>query len=203
MKFIQILVYPALLVLAMACGPASSEQKGDAMGATDSTIVEGAGAETAAYQINVLNADLPSPRKEMTGAIGSVDITVNYGSPSVRGRTIWDGLIPYNKVWRSGANEATAISFSKNVRIEGKDLDAGRYGLFTIPGKNSWTIIFNSVADQWGDFEYDDTKDVLRVEVSSKSRSDNQEQMDFMIEGNSVVLRWEKLAVPFSVAAAE
>lgn len=203
MKFIHFLFFPAVLVFAMACGQDASKPQGDPQGATDPGTAEASDPGNPAYTITVLNGDLPSPRKEMSGAIDSIDIVVNYGSPSVRGRTIWGGLIPYDKVWRTGANEATAVSFSKNVRIEGKDLAAGRYGLFTIPGKNTWTVIFNSVPDQWGDFEYDDTKDVLRVEVSPKSASDNQEQMDFTIEGNAIVLRWEKLAVPISVAAPE
>ncbi|MBK7408457.1 MAG: DUF2911 domain-containing protein [Saprospirales bacterium] len=203
MKITQFLFYSTLLVFAIACGPASTGQEGEAMGATDSTGVAAPEAENAPYTIQVLNADLPSPRKEMTGSIGSVDITVNYGSPSVRGREIWGGLEPYSEVWRSGANEATTVQFSKNVQIEGKDLPAGRYGLFTIPEKGAWTIIFNSVADQWGDFEYDATKDVLRVESTPKTIKENAEQLDFLIEGNTIVLRWEKIALPFSVAATE
>jgi len=203
MKFTQLLFYPALLLFALSCGQTATEQESETTTeTTETTETVDPEANGAPYTITVLNADLPSPRKEMTGSIDGVDITINYGSPSVRGRTVWDGLVPYDKVWRSGANEATTIALSGDAQIEGETLAAGRYSLFTIPGEKSWTIIFNSVPDQWGNFEYDESKDVFRVEDVQTKKMEHAEQMDFLIEGNSILLHWEKIAVPFEVATA-
>jgi hypothetical protein len=135
------------------------------------------------------------------GSIDGVSITLEYGRPNVKARTIWGGLVPYDKVWRTGADEATTISFGQDVQVEGQALAAGTYGLFTIPGKTEWVVIFNRVAEQWGAFNYDASKDALRVKAAPKA-ADHVESMEFLLEGDSVVLRWEKLAVPFRVAAA-
>lgn len=192
MKF---LIFPVLILAAIACQPGGAGESGDAMGASPDTT------QTApAYSIQVLNADLPSPRKEMKGTIGSMEIIVNYGSPSARGREIWGGLVTYGEVWRSGANEATAITFPVDVLVQGQELKAGKYGLFTIPTAEQWTVIFNTVSDQWGAYEYDETKDALRVNVVPE-KDENAEELDYVIRGNKVVLRWDKLAVPFEVAA--
>jgi hypothetical protein len=135
------------------------------------------------------------------GTIDSVDIVIEYGRPKVNDREIWGGLVPYNKVWRTGADEATTISFGKDVLIEGQKLAAGKYGLFTIPGKEKWTIIFNKVPEQWGAFKYDESQDALRVEVKPET-NEMVEEMTFTISPPNVVLEWEKLKVPFKVAAA-
>jgi hypothetical protein len=135
------------------------------------------------------------------GTIDSVNIVIEYGRPKVNDREIWGGLVPYDKVWRTGADEATTISFSKDVLIEGHKLPAGKYALFTIPGKEKWTIIFNKVANQWGAFKYDESQDVLRVEVTPEA-NEMVEEMTFTISPPDVVLEWEQLKVPFKVAAA-
>ena len=126
---------------------------------------------------------------------------MEYGRPNVKERKIWGGLVPYGKVWRTGANEATTVTVGADVTIQGQKLAAGTYGLFTIPGKDSWVFIFNKGADQWGAFSYDDGKDALRVNAQPKA-AEHVESMEFVIEGSSVVLRWEELAVAFEVAAA-
>lgn len=200
MKIVQFLLYPSLLTLALACGQTSSGNEDQPVGVTLDTTAAG---DSAAYTIQVLDAEKPSPRKEMKGKIGATEITVNYGSPAVRNRVIWGGLVPNGEVWRAGANEATSIQFSTDVMVEGKPLAAGRYGFFTISNEDKWTLIFNSVADQWGAFDYDATKDVLRVDVMPQSKGENAEQLDYQIEGNAVQLRWEKIAVPFTVGAAQ
>src|SRR5690349_20026562 len=107
----------------------------------------------------------PSPSATLTRTVGLTDITIKYSRPGVKGRTIWGDLVPYDKVWRTGANEATTISFSDDVKIEGQKLPKGTYSLHTIPGADQWTINFNGVADQWGSYSYDQAKDVLRVNV--------------------------------------
>src|SRR6185437_4669611 len=85
----------------------------------------------------------PSPPETATGTVGGASISINYSSPSVKGRKIWGGLVPYDKVWRAGANEATIFETNKAIKIEGKDLPAGKYSLFATPGENEWTIILN------------------------------------------------------------
>ena len=156
-----------------------------------------------AYHTEVLKPDLPSPRKEMTGTIDGVKITINYGSPSLKGRVIWGGLEPYGKVWRAGANEATRITFGSDVTIDGKKIGAGTYGLFVLPEKEgAWSVIFNATAEQWGAFKYDESKDVLRVKVAPAKLGEPVEALAYMIEGKSIELVWGdlKLAVPVKAA---
>jgi hypothetical protein len=125
----------------------------------------------------------PSPLCEFKQTVGLTDITVVYSRPSVKGRTIFGDLVPYDKLWRTGANMATKVSFSEDVKIEGQDLAAGTYSFFTIPGKNEWTFIFNSVANQPGAANYDESLDVLRVKVKPETRQDGIETMMIGING--------------------
>ena len=142
-----------------------------------------------------------SKNGKTAGVVDGVEVTVEYGRPNVNGRSIWGGLVPFDKVWRTGADEASTITFSADVLIEGEALAAGTYALFTIPGESEWTVIFNKTAEQWGAFNYDAGQDALRVTVSP-TESEHVESMDFVIDGSSVALRWGELAVPFTVAAA-
>ncbi len=141
-----------------------------------------------------------SKNGKTVGTIDGVEITLEYGRPNVKGREIWGGLVPWDKVWRTGADEATTVSFAADVKIGDQKLSAGTYGLFTVPGKDGWEFIFNSVANQWGAYEYDAGKDVLRVKAAPQD-AEHVESMEFVIDGSSVVLRGEKLAVAFDVAA--
>lgn len=155
-----------------------------------------------AFTIKVIDAAPKSPRKEMTGSIDGVDITINYGSPAAKGRKIMNNLIPYGKVWRSGANEATTFEISKDVKIEGKTLKAGKYGFFTLNNEGTTQIIFNSVHDQWGAYDYNSSKDVLSVIVRPSLSEAHVESMDFKIIDHTVMLVWEKVAIPFELEAA-
>src|ERR1035437_5918867 len=101
-----------------------------------------------------------SPKASVMQMVGLTEISIDYHAPSVKGRTIWGDLVPYDSVWRTGANEATVISFSDDVMIEGKKLAAGKYAIFTIPGKAEWTIIFNKKKDLWGAYGYNKDEDV-------------------------------------------
>jgi hypothetical protein len=148
------------------------------------------------------DADRPSKNGKTEGTIDGVDVVIEYGRPNVKGREIWGGLVPYGKVWRTGANEATTITFGADVTVEGQKLAAGTYGLFAIPGEEEWAVIFNKVANQWGAFEYAEAEDALRVTVAPGASEESVEAMDFVIDGSSVVLRWEKLTVSFEVAKA-
>ena len=138
----------------------------------------------------------------MTGSVGDVNIEISYGSPKVKGRVIWGGLEQYDEVWRAGANEATTFQNSADIQIEGQSLPAGKYGFFLIPREEgSWTAIFNSVAEQWGAYEYDETKDVLRVDITPAFVEENKEDLDYLIEGDQVILRWAKAVIPMTVTA--
>ena len=145
--------------------------------------------------------DRKSKNGKTEGTVDGVDVTLEYGRPKVKERTIWGGLVPYGKVWRTGADEATVITFGADVHVAGNKLAAGRYGLFTLPGEKEWTVIFNKTADQWGAYDYDPKQDALRITTSPKE-AEHVEEMEFMLEGSSVVLRWEKLAVAFEVKKA-
>ena len=149
-----------------------------------------------------------SPKASITETIGLTDVTVSYSCPGVKGRKIWGDLVPYDKVWRAGANEATKITFSGDVWVEGKKLPAGSYGFFVIPREKSWTVIFNKVADQWGAFEYNESEDALRLNITPQSRN-FQEWLSYTFSDlkvnahgkNSGILNlnWEKVRLPITI----
>jgi hypothetical protein len=135
--------------------------------------------------------------------LGITDVDVSYSRPGVKNRKIWGELVPYNKVWRAGADEATKITFSTDVTIEGKKLPAGAYGFFAIPGENEWTLIFNKIADQWGAFTYNESEDALRIKVKPVPNS-NQEWLlysftDMTPTTAQLNLIWEKIKVSFKI----
>lgn len=145
-----------------------------------------------------------SPKAMVKQTVGFTDVIIEYSRPGVKGRKIWGGLVPYNAVWRAGANEATKIAFSTDVKIDGHKLKAGSYSFFAIPGQKTWTLIFNKVANQWGAFEYNDVEDALRIEVTPMQNNCWQEWLAYTINKSSdnkavVILEWEKLKVPFNV----
>lgn len=144
-------------------------------------------------------ATRPSPPATATGKVGTATITINYGSPSVKGRKIWGDLVPYDEVWRSGANEATTFETDKDLMVEGKMLPAGKYGFFTLPNEKEWVIIFNKVPDQWGAFKYDEKQDALRVNVKPRKSDHNTERLLYSVNDKGLVLQWENLEVPIAI----
>jgi len=156
--------------------------------------------ENDSYKTVILE-DAISPRKEMKGEIGEATITVNYGSPSLKGRDMLT-LTPHGELWRTGANMCTTIEVSKDVMIEGKKLAAGKYSLFTIPNAEEWVVAFNTDTDQGGTRSYKEEKDALRVKVKSASISTASEAMEFIIDGSAVALQWGTVKVPFAVSAS-
>jgi tetratricopeptide (TPR) repeat protein len=152
----------------------------------------------------VLDLPLQSQRAEVSQRIGITDVTIDYHRPLVNDRKVWDGVVPYGKVWRAGANMNTTIKFSDPVQIEGKPLDKGTYGLHMIPNADEWTIIFSKNSTSWGAFTYDQAEDALRVTVKPKSADmHNALTYDFddLQKDSAVVeLEWEKIAVPFKVS---
>jgi len=146
-----------------------------------------------------------SPAATVTQTIGLTDLTVSYCRPGVKGRVIWGDLVPYGEPWRTGANEATRFTTTDPILFGGKELAAGAYSLFTIPGKDEWIVVINSEKDLWGAYEYKPEKDVMRVTVKPAA-VEPQEWMEFSFEdltpsSANLVLRWEKLrvAVPIVV----
>jgi hypothetical protein len=117
----------------------------------------------------------------------------------VKGRVIWGELVPFNKVWRAGANEATTIETDKDLTIEGQKLPAGKYSFFVIPNEKECVLIFNKEFKQWGAFKYNETEDQLRVTVKQQVVATSTESLVYSINKNSIVLSWEKWNIPFSV----
>jgi hypothetical protein len=164
-------------------------------------------AAAAAPALAQLATPLPSPNATISQVVGVTRIEVAYSRPHVKGptrkeeRVIWGGLVPYDKVWRTGANAVTRITFDGDVTVEGQKLAAGSYGLYTIPGKTEWTVIFNNVST--GNPDYAADKDALRVKV--KPEAAEMKEL-FTIHFSSVTatsatlaLSWEKLRVPVSI----
>jgi tetratricopeptide (TPR) repeat protein len=172
----------------------------------------------------------PSQKASVMQTIGTTDVTITYHRPAVKGRTIFadapasmearakgeatldnqnerkpgEPIVPYNHVWRAGANEATTFEVTDDVLVNGQPLKAGKYGLEAIPGKDDWTIIFNSDSGEWGAFSYDPKKDVLRVKAKPHAAPDNQELLLYTFDPvtantATVNLRWANVSVPFTV----
>lgn len=145
----------------------------------------------------------PSQKAQVMQTVGLTDVTITYSRPGVKGRVIWGGLVPYDKVWRTGANEATAITFSTDVKVNGQPLPAGTYSLHTIPTKSDWTVIFNKKAEQWGSYSYDEKEDALRIQVKTQPHAFNEwmefSLPDIAVDKATVALDWEKLRVPFEI----
>ncbi len=143
----------------------------------------------------------PSPACTLKQRIGLTDIEVDYSRPGVKGRTIFGSLVPYGQVWRTGANAATKITFSTPVKLNGTDIPAGTYALFTIPGEGEWTIIINKGATQWGAFQYDEKADVVRFKATPVTLSKPMETFvieftDIRDESARLNLAWENTLVP-------
>ncbi|HEX6284785.1 MAG TPA: DUF2911 domain-containing protein [Pyrinomonadaceae bacterium] len=178
-------------------------------------------------------AQITTPRASQKASvmqrIGVTDVTITYSRPGVKGRTIWGDplpeqqkvtgeatldnqmerpkgapIVPWGHMWRTGANEATQFVVTDDVLINGQKLPAGTYNLHTIPTKNEWTIVFNTAANQWGSFNYDQSKEALRVKTKPEWVQTNQEWLAYTIDpvtddSAQVNIRWEKVSVPFTV----
>ena len=142
-----------------------------------------------------------SPPATTAVKVSGVNVKIDYSQPAKRGRHIWGGLVKYDRIWRTGANEATTFDISADVRVDGKLLKAGKYALFTIPGKEEWVIIFNNVPDQWGSANYDQSKDELRVTVKPSYGNPLVETFTIDINKKGVVtLKWDDAIVSFTVS---
>lgn len=151
----------------------------------------------------VLTLPDASQGASVSQTIGITDITIEYHSPGVKGRTVWGGLVPSDQVWRAGADENTTITFSHAVKVEGKAIDAGTYGLHMIPSGDKVTIILASNSTSWGSYAYDEKEDVLRVDVTSTDAS-MQEWLKYEFSNQTATsavasLVWGKKSIPFKI----
>ncbi len=143
------------------------------------------------FAVSAFAQEKASPAQTAEGMVGDAKITIKYSSPGVKGRMIWGDLVPLGQVWRAGADEATTFTTSKDIMVEGEKLPAGTYSFFVIPNEYESTLIFNSVAEQWGAYDYDSGKDVLRVNVPSQQTSTMEERLVYEVKDDSFELRWE------------
>lgn len=153
-------------------------------------------------QLPLLRVPRLSQGAKITQVVGLSEVTIYYHRPGVKGREIFGGLLPYDSVWRAGANEPTLFTFSDEVTIEGKKLPAGTYRFVTFPGKKQWTVVFNSEVKNWGTM-YDAQYDVLKFTVTPESGA-NEEWMSFSFtdltpSSARVVLAWEKVKIGFKI----
>lgn len=144
-----------------------------------------------------------SPGAAVKTVVGTTEVAIDYHRPGVKGRKIWGELVPWGQIWRLGANNATTITFADPVKIQGREVPAGRYGLFAIPGQDKWTLILNKQAEQWGAYFYKAEEDLLRFDVQPQT-GPFTEWMVFQItpagSGKVIVeMAWENLRVPFTV----
>ncbi len=151
------------------------------------------------FNFAIAQKQVASPPETATGKINQATITINYGSPSVKGREIWGKLVPFDKVWRAGANDATTFETDKEIMVEGTKLPAGKYSFFIIPNEKECTLIFSKQQKQWGAYDYKEKEDQLRVKVMPKPKSVLTEKLVYSIAMDAVVLSWEKWDIGFKV----
>lgn len=145
-----------------------------------------------------------SPKETRSITIGFTTISFEYNSVGIKGRDIWGGLVPYGEVWRTGANENTLFTITDDVLINGQKLEAGTYGMHTIPGEEEWVIIFSNFNKAWGSFFYDEAEDALRITVKAEEMDSKYEWMKFSFSEYTttsvdISLKWAHLDVPFKV----
>ncbi|MCP9236321.1 DUF2911 domain-containing protein [Lewinella sp. JB7] len=146
-----------------------------------------------------------SPHTTTMGNIGNAHVHIEYSSPSVRGRTIWGGLVAYDQVWSTGAHNATAVNFSEPVRVGNIELEAGTYAFFTIPGRENWTVILNENYDQHLADDYDESLDRVRVNVTPERLDQPVESLTYAVEPGAdghgaITVAWDSLKIALHIA---
>lgn len=160
-------------------------------------------ATQAPAQTPRLEFPQPSPSSTLKQRVGLTDIEISYSRPSAKDRVVYGGLVPYGQVWRTGANGRTTISFSTPVKLNGKEIPAGKYALFTIPGESDWTVILNKDTTS-SPFSYKESDDVARISAPSANVVEDIETFTIFIneirdDSARIDLVWEHTAVPISL----
>lgn len=177
-----------------ACAP----QNGQEANAQEAT-----GSDLSAFHVRAGDEAKASPNAMVAQTIGTTVVTISYARPGVKGRTVFGQLEPFGEIWRAGANESTVISFTSDVNVNGQPLAAGAYALFAIPREGDWTLIFNTEANQWGAYRYDESKDALRIDVTPEE-GPHMESLAYYFEelsatSGTAVLHWATTRVPFTI----
>ena len=197
------------LVLMLACN--SEEKKGDAAetkAADEHSSHSTVAATDYSDSVNkgVITEDTlkGSPHRIAMATVNGTHVHIEYNSPGVKGRTIWGGLVPFDKVWATGAHNATSVEFSKDVTVNNKKIPAGKYGFFTIPGKEQWTVILNTRHDQHMADDYNAKEDAIRLDVKPEVH-DLTPRLTYNVNttnnnSGEITMQWEKILIrlPFS-----
>lgn len=189
MKYLFFNLLIGITCLIAACGEKPASKAND----TDEQEV--------CYNPNALTNDTTkrSVKSAVAGKIGSASVNINYYSPKVRGRIIWGGLVPYGEVWVTGGHDATNVEISQNFEVNGVQIPAGKYAFFTIPGKESWTVILNKKWEQHLANEYDQKDDLVRIQVIPETNAHTERLQYFVNDaGNNegtIAVAWEKLKI--------
>jgi hypothetical protein len=149
----------------------------------------------------------PSPTAIVTVKYEDTYVKVTYNQPHKRGRSVFGDLVPYGEVWRTGANEATEITITEDIEMAGNRIEAGTYSLFTIPGKDEWTIILNGELGQWGSYNYNEESDVVRFTVPSGLTDAVWEPFTIAFEQNNseaeMRMMWDRTMVSIPIKFLE
>ena len=151
-----------------------------------------------------------SPRQKVERQFSMTKISVDYGRPGVKGRTVFGDLVPYGKIWRAGANSATKITFEQNVNFGGKEVKAGSYALFIIPSENQWKVYLNKDANQWGAYAYDEKLNIVEITLPVQKLAEKQEWFDIAVNpvdvhSAEIIIKWDltKVVIPVKEAKPE
>ena len=204
------ILFSCFFILVLACNQAGEHQDHSAHQHAAPAKTSTAPKVSAAYADSVnrgLVADTikGSPVRQTMTMLNGNHIHITYGSPGVRGRVIWGGLVAYDQVWVTGAHDATSVMFDKDVMINNQKIPAGTYGFFTIPGKEEWTIILNKNYQQHLADDYTDKEDVIRVKIKPEKQENITQRLTYKIEpsdekSGNISMYWEylKISLPFT-----
>ena len=190
MQLLRVLAYSVLTVSLLAAVACETEPA--------STEVAEASAQAEPERL--------SPHESVSAKLGEANITITYGRPYKKGREIYGGLVPFDAVWRTGADEATTLESDRDLMVGSLHVPAGKYALFTIPATSAWTLIVNKVSDQWGAFRYDESQDLGRVEMSVSDTEELTEQLTIGIEAGdgpngTLSIVWDKTSATLPLMA--
>lgn len=194
-KLLFLFITTAILV---SCGPSNSDDTDQENQDTTSNLVD-------SDQEKEIERKSPRMSVDFTTSNG-VELTLNYGSPRVKEREVWGELVPYNEVWRAGADEASAVTFKKDVLLNNQEVKAGTYGMYIIPKENEdWVFIINEEWSKeehgvWGAYDYKEEKDVVRLTATPEWTEEIKEELSFSVAGDQLIFEWEKVKLAVNIA---